>query len=185
LEDQRLAAAAANGDDEAFTILVERYRPYVYTVAYKIVLDPDDALDITQNVFLRLVEKIASFNGRGTFKAWLATMASREAINYLRRPSRRETATEPDVLAEMSDRLRRGEVADPREALDTAQRRRLVETAMADLSPQQRAVFALRLREDMGPKEIAERLGLPASQVRAQLHRAMARIRQALVAQGA
>ena len=46
MEDSRVAAAASDGDQEAFTILVEQYRPYVYRIAYKIVLDPDDALDI-------------------------------------------------------------------------------------------------------------------------------------------
>ena len=180
MEDHRLAVSAANGDQEAFTTLVKRYRAYVYTIAYKIALNVDDALDITQNVFVRLVEKIGMFNGRGPFRAWLATMASNETMSYLRRPSHRETPTEPEVLTEMSDAQQYGNADDPREALDTARQRRLVETAMADLSPQQRAIFALRFRADMGPKEIAERLGLPGQQVRSQLHRAVARIRDVL-----
>lgn len=180
LEDNRLAAAAANGDQEALTILVKRYRPYVYRTAYKITLHEDDALDITQNVFVRLVEKIHHFDGRGSFRAWLATIASREAINRLRSASRRETLTEPHILAELPDERQAREGNDPRDALETVQRKRLVEGAMTQLSPQQRAIIALRLAEDMGPKEIAERLGLPAHQVRSQLHRAIAKIRQTL-----
>jgi len=180
LEDNRLAAAAARGDDEAFTILVERYRSYIYTIAFKITLHADDALDITQNVFVRLVEKIGSFNGRGPFRAWLATIAAREASDFLRRPSRRETSTDPQVLASLSDKRQNNRAPDQRDVLDTSQRRRLVEAAMARLSPKQRAIFALRLKEDMGPKEIAQRLGLPAGQVRSQLHWAIAKIRQAL-----
>ena len=46
MEDNRLVAAAASGDQEAFTVLVERYRRYIYTIAFKVVLDEDDALDI-------------------------------------------------------------------------------------------------------------------------------------------
>jgi RNA polymerase sigma-70 factor (ECF subfamily) len=180
LEDNRLATAAANGDQEAFSILVKRYRPYVYRIAYKITLHEDDALDITQNVFVRLVEKIHYFNGRGRFRAWLATIAAREAINWLRSPSRREASTEPQVLAGLSDERQGRERSNPRDVLETVQRRQLVEGAMAHLSAQQRAIIALRLGEDMGPKEIAERLGLPARQVRLQLHRAIAKIRQAL-----
>lgn len=180
LEDNRLAAAAADGNEEALATLVERYRRYIYTIAYKIALDPDNALDITQNVFVRLVEKIATFNGHGPFRAWLGTMTSREALSYLRRPSRRETATEPEILTSLADERADGQTRDPREALDVAHRRRVVEATMACLPPQQRAIFALRFREDMGPKEIAERLSIPAQQVRSQLHRAIARIRDAI-----
>ena len=180
MEDNRLAAAAAGGDDEAFTRLVERYRSYIYTIAFKMTLHEDDALDVTQNVFMRLVEKIGSFRGRGTFRAWLATITVREASGFLRRPSRREASTNPQVLACLSDKDQENKPPDQREALDASQRRQLVEAAMAHLSPQQRAIFALRFKEDMGPKEIARRLGLPAGQVRSQLHWAIAKIRQAI-----
>lgn len=183
MDERYLAAAAANGDQQAFTILVERYRPYIYTIAYKIALHEDDALDITQNVLVRLVEKIGNFNGRGAFRSWLAAIAANEASDFLKRPSRREVSTEPEILEGLSDARQENETSDPRKALDTAQRRRLVEAAMASLSPQQRAIFALRLREDMGPAEIAEQLGLPPGQVRSQLHRAIARIREMLTAQ--
>ena len=180
MDDALLAAAAAEGDQEAFTALVERYRPYVYTIAYKIALHEDDALDITQNVLVRLVERIGSFNGTGTFRGWLAAVASNEALSYLRRPGRRETAMEPEIVADLSDQRQSREGKDARDVLDAAQRRRLVEQEMQNLSPQQRAILALRLREDMGPQEIARRLGLPARQVRVQLHRAIAKIRDAL-----
>lgn len=180
MEDNRLAAAAAKGDQDAFTILVERYRPYVYRIAYKITLHEDDALDVTQNVFVRLVEKIHYFNGRGKFRTWLATIATREAINRLRSPSRRETSTERQILEGMSEERRSRDTNDPREKLETVEQRRLVEWAMGHLSAQQRAIVALRLSEDMTPKEIAEHLGLPARQVRLQLHRAIAKIRHVL-----
>jgi len=179
LEERELAAAAAAGDEQAFTQLVERYRSYVYTIAYKIALDEDDALDIAQNVLVRLIEKIGAFNGTGTFKAWLGTIAVREAVSFLRRAGAREVPTAPETLQEIPDQGFDGRGRrDPLEALDAAQRRRRVETAMRQLAPQQRAIFALRFVEDMRPKEIAERLGLPPRQVRSQLHNAIDRIRQ-------
>jgi RNA polymerase sigma-70 factor (ECF subfamily) len=179
LQDNDLAAAAARGDQEAFALLVERYRRYIYAIAYRIALNEDDALDITQNVFVRLVEKIGAFRGRGPFRAWLATIASREALSHLRRPARRrEAATEPDALERLADHRGASRSGDVRQALDDAYRRRQVEEAMMTLSPQQRAIFALRLKEDMPPREIARQLGLPPRQVRSQLHRAIARLRQ-------
>lgn len=188
MEDRDLAAAAAKGDQEAFTSLVERHRVFIYAIAYKIALHEDDALDITQNVMLRLVEKIGRYRGEGPFRAWLATLASHEAINFLSRSGHRtERPTPAEDLEEMAAEAA-GATAprdDPREALDRAQRRRLVEAAMTRLSPQQRAIFVLRYREDMWPRDIAKRLGLPARQVRSQLHRAIARLREIVAGQDA
>ena len=181
MEEKSLAAAAAHGDQEALSLLVERYRATIYTIAFKIVLHEDDALDITQTVFLRLVEKIGDYAGRGSFRAWVAAITAHEAIDFSRRAARRkETPTEPEILDQSPDPRSVSRSADPAEELDRVQRRQLVQEAMGGLSPQQRAIFALRFSEEMGPKEIAQRLDLPASQVRSQLHRAIAKIRRAL-----
>lgn len=188
MDDAILVAKAAAGDQDAFTLLVERYRRYIYAIAYRIALHEDDALDIAQNVLLRLVERIGQFDGRGPFRAWLAAVTAREAVSYRRRSQRRrEDLMAPEEMAAMAD----GRTADGRtatggshapaavaEALDGVRRREMVEAAMADLSPQQRAIFALRFQEDMTPKEIAERIGLPAKQVRSQLCRAVARLKE-------
>ena len=183
MDDRSLAAAAAGGDREAFAALVEHYRRYIYAIAYKISLHEEDALDITQNVMLALVRKIGLYRGDGPFRSWLAAVAAHEALNFVRRRSRRvEAPTDPADLDKLT--AARGNPsaahADPREAAEHAQRRRLVEEAVAGLSPQQRAIFLLRFREEMWPREIAERLGLPAKQVRSQLHRALARLRDAV-----
>lgn len=180
MEDNQLVERAARGDRDAFAILFERYRRYVYSIAYKVALDVEDSLDITQTVFLKLASKIGQFNGQGTFRGWLATIAAREAIDYTRRPSRRETVTSPEVLEEISEHSSDLNKDNPRKALEAAERRELAELAMVNLSPQQRAVVMLRMAEDMGPKEIAERLGLPDKQVRVQLHRAVKKVRKAL-----
>lgn len=182
---------------------MERYRGYVYTIAYKITLDEDDALDVAQTVFLRLVERIGDFDGRGPFRRWLATIAVRESITHRRRVARRETAFDPAALAEIREGRRDGDGGwgvggdeagtagfgagggaagssgeSPRDRILRLERRDRVEAAMGELSPQQRAIFALRFKEDMDSAEIAERLDLPPGQVRVQLCRAVARLRE-------
>lgn len=181
-DDAELARAAALGDQEAFTRLVNRHRAYLHAVAYKITLHEEDALDVLQNVFLRLVEKIGDYGGRGSFRSWAAAIAANEAMTLLRRPSRRESPADPEILSGLIDAGSPSRAGDEiREAMDSRTRRRLVEAAIAQLSAQQRAIFALRLGRGMEPKEIAERLGLPGGQVRTQLHRAMERLREILV----
>ena len=178
LEDADLVATAADGNQEAFTSLVKAYRGYIYALAYRVVLNVDDALDVTQNVFLKLAHKIGQFNGKGSFRAWLAVVTTREAIDYGRRSFHRELATEPEDLALLAEKRGSQSIANPREHLEAHQRLEQVEAAMTSLSRQQRAILALRLREDMGPKEISKNLGISARQVRVQLHRAIAKVRK-------
>jgi len=211
LEDRIQVSAAAKGDQAAFTALVERYRGYVYTIAYKITLNEDDALDVAQTVFLRLVERIGDFDGRGPFRRWLATIAVRESITHRRRAARRETPFDPATMDEMREgrgggwdcgggsgdgsvdgvggvgaaaSLGAGGASagssgeSPRDRILRLERRDRVEAAMGELSPQQRAIFALRFKEDMDSAEIAERLDIPPGQARVQLCRAVARLRE-------
>ena len=149
MDDANLAAAAARGDGGALAKLAERYRRYIYAVAYKVALNEEDALDITQNVLLRMMQKIGSYRGAGAFRSWLATIAVREALNHRHRHQPRETAYDPSVLERLTEErpCTGAEGRNPREALETARRLELVEEALSDLSVQQRAIFVLRLRE--------------------------------------
>jgi RNA polymerase sigma-70 factor, ECF subfamily len=172
--DKHLAARAARGDQQAFTLLVERYRRLIYSLAYRVVLNQEDALDVTQNVYLRLVQRIGTYDGRGNFRAWLATITTRMAIDYLRRKT-------PDAFGVDDIEFLADDADCPLKTFEEKERHDRVEAAMALLSPQQRAIVTLRLGEDMGPKEIAERLELPPGQVRSQTNRAVKRIREKIV----
>lgn len=187
MEDGALAAAAARGDQQAFAMLFERHRGMVYAIAYKVALNADDALDITQQAFLQVARKIAGYDGRGPFRAWLAVVATREALSFVRSPRRRERPVEPAEAArlmegaQMAQTMQGGRTASqptPRELAGDAERRRMVASAMEGLSPQQRAIVALQLREGLSPSEIAEQTGIPANQVRTQLFRAVQRLKE-------
>lgn len=186
MDEMQLAHQAAQGDTEAFRILIQRYRNYIYTIAYRIVLREEDALDVTQQVYLRLVEHIVDFDGRGAFRGWVGSIAAREAISFRRRAVQREIPTNPEDMNTLveSHSADCPPAPDARERMVRAERRRHVEDAMAVLSPQQRAIFALRFHEDVGPREIAERLGIADKQVRSQLHRALATLRRVLQQKG-
>jgi len=238
LDNFQLAQQAARGDGDAFRALAERYRNYIYSVAWRITLDAEDALDVTQQVYLRMVERIGDFNGAGgggcgagpgrggdedrrgeggrgeaggeggegrserAFRGWLGTIAAREAISLRRKACNRETPTGPQALAALAEGSIAGCSGNPgasgasnslafvrpapgaREVVIQDERRRHVAKAMSALSPQQRAIFLLRFQEDIGPKEIAQRLAMPGKQVRSQLHRAIVAIRRELAEKG-
>ncbi len=176
-----MAAAAAAGDSDAFSILALRYREHIYRVAYKVLLNPEDAMDVSQSVLLKLSRAIHSYRGPGRFRAWVSTIAVREALDFLRKPSRQEIAMEPAALNLLRDCPEEGPGSDPRSILEKQDLQDRVREEIQYLSPQQRAIFVLYLGEDLGPKEIAERLGLNPSQVRLQLFRGVSRIRKSLL----
>ncbi len=180
MEDQQLARVAAEGNQQAFGILFERYRRFVYSLAYRVVLNPEDALDITQMVWMKVAGRIGQFDGRGTFRAWLATVTTRQALDHLRGPHQRETATDPETLDDLREENTSRDCPSFNDGMERAEERGRVEQAMTALAPQQRAILALQLVEDLGPKEIAERLGLADGQVRVQLHRAIVKLREML-----
>jgi len=180
LEDDHLVAAAAAGDSDAFGKLAVRYREHIYRLAYKVLLNPEDAMDVAQSVLLKLTRAIHSYRGPGRFRAWMSAIAVREALDFLRKPSRHEIAMEPAALDLLRDCPEENPGSDPRSVLEKKDLRDRVREEIQYLSPQQRAIFVLYLGEDLGPKEIAERLGLNPSQVRLQLFRGVGRIQKSL-----
>ncbi|NPU99736.1 MAG: RNA polymerase sigma factor, partial [Candidatus Omnitrophica bacterium] len=74
VDDEQLAGLASQGDQEALAALAVRHRRWIYTVAYRIALREPDALDITQNVLLKLVSAIRSYQVPGNFRAWLTVL---------------------------------------------------------------------------------------------------------------
>lgn len=137
-------------------------------------------MDVTQSVFLKLTQVIHSYRGPGRVRAWISVIAVREALDFLRKPSRQEIAMEPDSLNLLRDCPEENPGSNPRSVLEKKDLQDRVREEIQYLSPQQRAIFVLYLGEDLGPKEIAERLGLNPSQVRLQLFRGVSRIQKSL-----
>ena len=185
MEDRQLAAKAMQGDTEAFTILAQRYRRYIYTIAYKITLHEEDARDVTQNVLLRMARSISRFTGPGNFRAWLSVITVHAAIDHQRSAFHREQPVEASEIEQLLEDRSDARNRNPREVYEAAHRMHSVEKAMQQLSVQQRAIFALRFLEDRSPKEIAEQLDLSPGQVRTQLYRALNHIRRILANQAA
>lgn len=198
--DESLARSAAQGDQEAFERLVIRHRELVYRVARKIVGNDDDALDVTQETYQKLVRKIGGWRGKGPVRGWIIVICVNEARSFVRKAARRRTihravfggaaagAPAPDHAADLpggmgGDRHRTvsgptggsGGVPAPllRQDFDNVVRR-----AVAPLPPQQKAICLLRFLEDMGPSEIGRALSIPASQVRSQFARAVRTLRE-------
>jgi RNA polymerase sigma-70 factor, ECF subfamily len=150
-------------------------------------MNQDDALDATQEAFFKAARQLRSWRKEGTFKAWIGSIAIREALSIVRRQkSRREVPTDPDQLAALADDQTGAfamQSGDSRERLDRRWKLQRMHEAMAELAPQQRAIVLAGITADLGPSDVAAKLALPENQVRSQLARAVKRLRQILGSQ--
>lgn len=160
--DGWLVAKARHGDAEAFESLVRRHRTRVYRVALRILGDPHDAHDVTQDVFIQVWGSLAGFLGGSTFTTWLYRITVNKALNHRQR--RRDTAPLPDQDPPTA--------AGPAEEVIARHRAGATAAAIAALPADQRAVFVLHQMEGLSYPEVAAILNLPEPTVRGRLARA-------------
>jgi RNA polymerase sigma-70 factor, ECF subfamily len=183
-EDMALVDAWLNdADDAAFEALVARYRRYVFRMALS-VLGPggyQEAEDVTQEVFLRLVVHLKDFRGDSTFRTWLRQLTTNLAI------ARRRLARwrKPHVSLETLDQSRLTvENADPLRSAAATEERRVVGQCLRALPDGMRRVIHLRYWLDLSADEIAASERIPNGTVKSRLHRGRRLLHDAMQARG-
>jgi len=185
--DAQLVQRAKAGDLDAFETLTTRYERRVYTLAFRIVRQEQDAEDVTQQTFLSLLEHLAGFREEASFSTWLFRIATHAALKVLRKRRGLDTvsleeATEPQAG---HDTVPHPEfIADwrqsPEELVHRNETRRLLEEALDELDEKHRLVFLLRDVEGFSIKETADTLGVSESNVKVRLLRARLQLREKL-----
>lgn len=174
-DDDVLAMRSRDGDPRALAILYRRHASPLLAYLMRMLGERAEAEDVLQETFLRVFEGRGSYRGTGRFRGWLYTVATRRALDRLRKARRRGTLLE--VVAADLDRT-----PSPRPDRDAEQRETLrrVESVLADLSPAYALAFHLRVREEYTYAEIASITGEPEGTLRSRVHHALRRIRAAL-----
>ena len=169
-----LLARARDGNLFAFDEIVKRYQRRVYATAVRIVRRHDVADDVVQEAFLRAHQALGRFDLARPFGPWICRIAANLAVNHVRSPQAREEAL-PEAHAETPVPGGSPLVG----VLETEARAELAR-ALEGLSADQRAVFVLRVYDDLSYKEIAEALEISIGTVMSRLSRARERLRVAL-----
>ena len=162
-----LVALAARGDVSAFERLYAKSAGRVYAVCVRMTGDPQRAREYTHDAFVRAWERLSTFRGESAFETWMHRLAVNVVLTASRGERRRAArfTMSPDDPAAEADAAMSQPPADVETRLD-------LERAIASLPPRAREVFVLHDVEGYRHEEIADRLELEASSVRAQLHRA-------------
>jgi len=172
----REIALLKKGDPDAVSELIGRYQHRLYRFLVRLVQDPATAEDLFQQTWIRLMERIGSYDVRRNFEAWLFSIARNLAIDHLRR-RRGISLDEPDDSGQAAvDRLTAGG-KDALEQLLDFERGALLAAAIGELPAIHREVLTLRFEEDMKLEQISEVAGVPLSTVKSRLHRALESLR--------
>ena len=166
-----IPALAASETADSFEALYRRTFPRVYGYVASLLRDRSAAEDVTAQAFERAYRKRRSFRAsRGSAEAWIFGIARNAALDELRRHRRRATleAEPQDVWS-----------AAPDEHAEHALRRETVRAALADLTPRERDIVALKFAGGLTSAEIARVLGLSESNVGTRLHRTIEKLRKA------
>jgi len=165
-DDDSRAQRAANGDRRALDALLRDHTALIHGVCRRILGNPDDALDATQEALLAIARKIGTFDGRAKFSTWAYRVATNAALDEARRRNRR-----PLPFDELPETTRGTDGPNTEAAIAD---RLDVDAALAGLSPDYRAAVALRDLIGMDFAEIAAVLGIPAGTVRSRISRGRA-----------
>lgn len=149
-DDTEIIEAFRNGSQNAFSLLIRKYQKKVYWIVRKMVIDHDDADDITQEVFIKLHGSLSDFRGDSKFFTYLYKIAMNYSLNHLNR-KKKENARRADL--ENIDVASDDKSSDI--LIDDSERTRLLEAAIGELPQQQRAVFNMRYYDELSYEEIA------------------------------
>ena len=182
-----LVQRAKAGELDAFETLTHRYEKRVYSLAFRILRQQQDAEDVTQQTFLSALENLVDFRGDAGFATWLLRIATHAALKIIRKRKGLETVSLDQATAEPDDSgaIRHPEyIADwqqsPEELVVRNEVRELLEAALDQLDEKHRLVFLLRDVEGLSIKATAETLGLSEANTKVRLLRARLHLREQL-----
>jgi len=159
MTDPQLVALAQQGDLPAFEELVKKYQREIYGLAYRLVMDAEEAKDLTQQAFLQAFVHIRGFRQQAQFRTWLFRIAINQCYNYLKNKKKfgDPVDTEEFVLVEEDS---------PEEDLVAQEEHRRLYAALTRLPTKQRAVITLKLEQGLSYDEISAVLGGTAGAAR-------------------
>ena len=173
--DYVLVVQAIDGNQEAYTQLMARYRGAIHQMMFKMVGNNEDSADLTQEAFTKAFTKLPSYEPRYAFSTWLFKIATNNCIDYIRK-KRLVTLSIDETIKEDSDQQFsyniRATTPDPEQRLVTAQRSKLMRALIGQLSTKYRQMIEMRFYQELSYDEIATELNIPLGTVKAQLFRA-------------
>lgn len=182
MQDELLIRRAQRGDADAFEQLLLEHQKNVYNLCYRMAGNPDDAMDLSQETFLRVWRCLDQYQFASAFSTWLYRLCSNICIDFLRRRRRQQTV--PLTFEDADGEEQTYAVPDaqplPEEQVELKLTRETLAAAMAQLLPEHRAVLQLRVVNEMSYEQIADVLDIQTGTVKSRLSRARNQLKKIL-----
>jgi len=163
------------GNSEAFGVLVKKYQQPIYNLALRMLREPEDAMDVSQTVFIKAFEKLDSYNPAHRFFSWIYRIAINESINFSKRSKR---------LDEYESGVSASEEMTPEDRYRDEALEEEVSAAISLLTMDYRTVIVLKHYNDLSYQEMAEVLDIPEKTVKSRLFSARQRLKDILQKRG-
>ena len=184
--DTELVVRALAGREDGFEELVRRYQRPIVAYVYRMVGDYDAALDLAQEVFIKVYNSLGRYRPEFKFSTWIYRIAHNAAIDHLRRQgaARIEEMEVEGQEGTTFEKPLASKAPTPEQETERGERRAEIEEVVAQLSPAYRELIVLRHSHDLSYDEVAEVTSLPLGTVKNRIFRAREAMRELLVARG-
>ncbi|TAM79556.1 MAG: sigma-70 family RNA polymerase sigma factor [Acidobacteria bacterium] len=174
--ETQLIARAQQGDEEAFAALFEAHKRRVYSLCLRMLGNPTEAEDLTQEAFLQLFRKISTFRGESAFSTWLHRLSVNVVLMHLRKKGLNQISLD-ETENSQGEPIKRDYGDDDRRLVGSIDRIGL-NRAITELPPGYRTVFILHDVEGYEHNEIAEIMNCSIGNSKSQLHKARLKLRE-------
>ncbi len=184
MNDQTLVKRIQEGDEDAFRTLVDQHQEMVVNVCNSFLHNTDDALDVSQDVFIKIFESIHKYKGQAKLSTWIYRIAVNHSLNHIRSKKRRNWLNTLDNLFNGDDDKPVYEPADEgsyEQQLEAEEEQKVMIKALQKLPEKQKTALTLNSYEEMAYKDIAEVMQIPVNQVGVLITRARKSVQQYLI----
>ena len=182
--DPELVATATTGVEGSFEELVRRYQRPISAYVYRMVGDYQAALDLTQEIFIKVYSSLGRYRSEFKFSTWIYKIAHNSAVDHLRRNAGRERSLSSGIEGDQYDLPIESGSLSPEPESERKERRLEIESVVRSLPNAYRELIVLRHSRDLTYEEIVEVTGLPLGTVKNRLFRAREMMRQQFVTRG-
>jgi RNA polymerase sigma-70 factor (ECF subfamily) len=175
LSDTEIIRKVLNGDQQAYSELVTRYKNFVFTLVLRFVKNREDAEEVAQDIFIKTYRSLSDFRGESKFSTWLYTIVNTSCLTFLRKKKMQTQSLDNehvfDTVVSKDSGFRTNQV-------EQKSKITMVNKAIAMLNPDDAGVITLFYQAEQSLEEIGNILGLEPNTVKVRLHRARTRLKE-------
>jgi RNA polymerase sigma-70 factor (ECF subfamily) len=169
--DEYYIERVLQGDHSSYALLVERHKDMVFTLAYRMLKNREEAEEIAQDAFLKAYSSLKNFRRKSKFSTWIYRIVYNLAVSHLRKNKKQVQS-----LDDQEHPLNLEDASEKMDSLEAGDRQKFVQQALSKLSHDEQTIMTLYYQDDLPVGEIAEITQMTQSNVKVKLHRARKRL---------